>query len=370
MKVATILGTRPEIIRLSKIIPLLDGLLGKDHQVFHTGQNFSPELDSAIAAELGLRAPDVRVEAGGGTFAEQLAIFLPRLEAWLRDFRPDRFLVLGDTNSSIGALIAARLGIPVYHLEAGNRCHGPQSPEEINRRAIDHVSTVHLCYSERARMNLVAEGLPLARTFVVGNPLAEVLASQPIPMLPEIRALKADLSLPDGDFLLATMHRAENVDDPERLSAFLGAIQDLCTVQDTRCLLSTHPRTRARLQCLRRGLVPSTDRIVFSDPLPFGDFVALESTAQLVLSDSGTAPEECAILGRPLVVLRDYMERQEVWERGGCILWSPGSPTPLRVAAEAVLYRSDPAAALPLEYVDRPVAATAVRLLLSPVPPC
>ena len=177
MKVATILGTRPELIRLSKIIPLLDKLLGagEGHQVFHTGQNFDPWLDADLWREFGLRAPDVRVEAGGGTFAEQLAIFLPRLEAWLRDFQPDRFLVLGDTNSSVGALIAARLGIPVYHLEAGNRCHGHQSPEEVNRRAIDHTATVHLCYSERARMNLVQEGLPLARTFVVGNPLSEVL---------------------------------------------------------------------------------------------------------------------------------------------------------------------------------------------------
>ena len=292
--------------------------------------------------------------------------------------------ILGDTNSSVGALIAARLGIPVYHLEAGNRCHGHQSPEEVNRRAIDHTATVHLCYSERARMNLVQEGLPLARTFVVGNPLSEVLLDKfaicdrdgrPEPT-PWMRASWERAGLGEPGFL-ATLHRAENVDDPERLVAFLDAIQGLCVVEGTkplpghcddgevRCLMSTHPRTRARLA----GGEAKWPSIRFSDPLHFGEFVALEAIAQLVLSDSGTAPEECIILGRPLVVLRDYMERQEVWERGGCALWSPGSPTSLEVAAGAVLDRSGPPVPVPTEYAARPVAATVARLLLSPVPP-
>ena len=363
MKIATTLGTRPEIIRLSKIIPLLDKLLGDRHGLFHTGQSYDRNMDDAFFEEFGLRAPDVRVEAGGGTFAEQLAIFLPRLEAWLRDFQPDRFLVLGDTNSSLGALIAARLGIPVYHIEAGNRCHGPQSPEEVNRRAIDHTATVHLCYSERARINLIAEGLPLARTFVVGNPLAEVLADRPT-----IAGVGWERIGLDGPGILATLHRAENVDDLVRLVSFLDAIQELCVALDVRCLMSTHPRTRVRLSGLS-GRESTWDRIRFTDPLPFGEFVALEATARLVLSDSGTAPEECVILGSPLVVLRDYMERQEVWERGGCVLWAPGSPTSLLVAAEAVLDRSGPSVHVPSEYAVRPVAATVARLLLSPVPP-
>lgn len=378
MRVATILGTRPEIIRLSKIIPLLDNLLGAGdgHRVFHTGQNYDRELDTAFFEEFGLRDPDVHAKAGGGTFAKQLAIFLPRLEAWLKEFQPDRFLVLGDTNSSVGALIAARLGIPVYHLEAGNRCHGPQSPEEVNRRAIDHVSTVHLCYTERSRMNLVAEGIPLARTFVVGNPLAEVLSGlrqEPRGLLEHVNRRVLDdkaWERAGGGFgrprWLATLHRQENVDAPDRPKAFLDAIQAACDGAGARCLMSTHPRTRAWL----KGQEATWDRIYFSRPLPFGQFVAMEASADLVLSDSGTAPEECAITARPLVILRDYMERQEVLERGGAVLWAPGSPTPLSLAARSVMDPSVLPVPIPPEYAPHPVAATVARLLLSPVPPC
>lgn len=372
MKIATILGTRPEIVRLSKIIPLLDELLGAGtgHRVFHTGQSYDRELDSDLWQEFGLCDPDVRVEAGGGDFSQQLAAFMPPLEAWLRTFRPDRFLVLGDTNSSVGALIAARLGIPVYHLEAGNRCHGPESPEEVNRRLIDHVSTVHLCYSERARMNLVAEGLPLARTFVVGNPLAEVLAGELLDGgEPTLRMLMSWThqgwgSALDEGRVLATLHRAENVDDPKRLQAYLDAIDGLCMGIGARCLMSTHPRTRTRLD----GREGTWERIRFCRPLPFGEFLALEATADLVLSDSGTAPEECAILSKPLVILRDYMERQELLERGVGVLWAPGSPCSLAVAHEAAV-RSDDRVPLSEGHEARPVAATVARLLLSPVPP-
>lgn len=369
IKVATILGTRPEIIRLSKVIPLLDDLLGAGdgHQVFHTGQNYDPELDSAFFEEFGLRAPDVHAQAGGGTFAEQLAIYMPKLEVWLKEFRPDRFLVLGDTNSSLGAVVAARLGIPVYHLEAGNRCHGSQSPEEVNRRIIDHTATVHLCYSERARMNLVAEGLPLARTFVVGNPLAEVLAAnRPSGTTCNGWELAGLPTAGSRARFLATLHRAENVDDPDRLNAFLNAIDGLCCETGARCLLSTHPRTRARLE----GREDTWKTIAFSPPMSFRRFLSLEETADSVLSDSGTAPEECAILRRPLVILRDYMERQELLERGTAVLWGPGSPCSLRIAYEAAIRSAHCCASLPDGYEPRPVAATVARLLLSPVPPC
>jgi len=363
MRVATILGTRPEIIRLSRILPLLDRLLGEGHQVFHTGQNYDVEMDGNLWREFGLRAPDVRMEAGGGTFAEQLAIFLPPLDTWLRGFRPNRFLVLGDTNSSLGSLVAARMGVPVYHLEAGNRCHGLESPEEVNRRAIDHTATVHLCYSERARANLLAEGLPLARTFVVGNPLAEVLASGTWrdPEAPAKQGFRA------GHYLLVTLHRQENVDDPGRLAAFMQALNELCRSLGCPALVSVHPRTRAKFEAA--GLGP-WDRLQLSKPLSFTEFCSLQAAARLVLSDSGTAPEECTMLGRPLVVLRDYMERQEIWERGGCVLWSPESSTPLETAVAAVLDRPGPPVPVPPEYADRPVAATVARLLLSPVPPC
>jgi len=361
MRVATILGTRPELIRLSRILPLLDRLLGDRHQVLHTGQNYDPELDGNIRLEFGLRAPDVQVEAGGRSFAGQLAALLPVVEGWLGRFLPDRFLVLGDTNSSLGALVAARMGVPVYHLEAGNRCHGPESPEEVNRRAIDHTATVHLCYSERARTNLLAEGLPLARTFVVGNPLAEVIASD------SWRDLEAPAKhgFQAGHYLLVTLHRQENVDDPARLAAFMQALNELCRSLGCPALVSVHPRTRAKIESA--GLGP-WDRLQLSKPLSFTEFCSLQATAKLVLSDSGTAPEECAILGRPLVVLRDYMERQEILERGGCVLWTDRSPVSLPDAAAAVL--GGGSGIVPPDHLPRPVAATVARLLLSPVPPC
>ena len=371
MKIATVAGTRPEWIRLSKLIPLLDSLLGNGHRLVHTGQNFSPELDANLFAELDLRRPDLRIESGGESFANQFAVLMPALEDFLARERPDRMVILGDTNSSLGAaIVAARLGIAIYHVESGNRCHGHQSPEEVNRRVIDHTSTVHLCYSERARMNLVAEGLPLARTFVVGNPLAEVLASEfsiegePTPWQSKTWDM-VGLSGPGMRFL-STMHRAENVDDQARLWAFLNALQAACEGENAMCLMSTHPRMRARLN----GTEAAWNRIVFSRPLPFRQFVAMEATADLVLSDSGTAPEECAILARPLVILRDYMERQEVLERGGAVLWAPGYPVSLWMAVRSVMDRSGLPAPIPPEYSVRPVAATVARLLLSPVPPC
>jgi len=369
MRVATILGTRPEIIRLSLLLPLLDDLLGPgNHQVFHTGQNFDAELDGNFWDELKLRPPDFHAGAGGGTFAEQLAGFFPKLENWLGSFQPDRFLVLGDTNSSLGGLVAARMRIPVYHLEAGNRCHGPESPEEVNRHVIDHAATVHLCYSERARMNLVAEGLPLARTFVVGNPLAEVLHRG--------KAMTED---PGGEFFqvhgiaegeqyaLASLHRAENTAG-ERLWDFLSAIDGTAQQLGYRVLMSTHPRLRQRLDAKENGGVWYPN-ISFHKPLPYYDYVKLQRFAEVILSDSGTAPESCAMLRKPLVALRDYMERQELLEAGCCVLWTDRSQISLKAAIKAVQCTSLFPPVIPPEHAPRPVAATVARLLLSPVPP-
>ena len=360
MKVATILGTRPEIIRLSKLIPLLDELC--EHQVFHTGQNRDPELDANFFAELGLRKPDRHVHYGDETFAGQLSHFLPPLEDWLKNFRPDRFLVLGDTNSSVGALIAARLGIPVYHLEAGNRCCGPESPEEMNRKVIDHTATVHLCYSERSRANLLAEGLPISRTFVVGNPLAEILLER-----------DADLYVSASDvagrevekYAVASLHRAENVDD-ERLWDFLAAMNAVAEDMDWQVFMSTHPRTRKRLLiAFGEQRYPN---IIFLKPQPFSIWICLERHADIMFSDSGTAPETCAILRTPLVVLRDYMERQALLEKHRIILWTDRSETTLRAAVDAVLRPSFTLAQTD-EAELRPTAQATARHLLSPVPP-
>jgi UDP-N-acetylglucosamine 2-epimerase (non-hydrolysing) len=367
VKVATILGTRPEIIRLSKIIKKLDSVLGRDnHHVFHTGQNYDRNLDAAFFEELELREPDCRVEAGGGTLAEQLAICLPKLERWLLHFQPDRFLVLGDTNSSVGALIAARLGIPVYHLEAGNRCHGAESPEEVNRKVIDHISTVHLCYSERARMNLIAEGLPLARTYVVGNPLAEMVSLNNPKETGYARhfMLYKKYNVDRDKYILSTLHRAENVDNPERLQAFLDAIQSVALALDMKAVMSLHPRTKGKLGD------QTYDNIIFCAPMPFREFLTLEMGAGLVISDSGTAPEECAMMHKPLIILRDYMERQEVLERGCCALWTDRSQCTLLKVATTLLSQSrdDYHFQAPEEYC-RPVASTVAQILLSPVPP-
>lgn len=313
MKVLTILGTRPEVIRLSRVIPKLDALC--EHVVLHTGQNYDYRLDGLFFEQLQVRQPDHHLQARG-SFGEQIGTILAGCERIMTQWKPDRFLVLGDTNSSLGAIMAKRLGIPVFHMEAGNRCYDDRVPEEVNRRLIDHSSDVLMPYTERSRQNLLREGIEGQRIFVTGNPIFEVL-NHYRPGIDGSRILDA-MGVAPRQYFLATVHRAENVDDPLRLGQIIESFERVVAEHGMPVIVSTHPRTRARLAA--RGEQAGNPLLRFCEPFGFFDFVRLEEQARCVLSDSGTVQEECAILRVPNVTLRDTTERPETIECGSNLL--------------------------------------------------
>jgi len=329
VKIATILGTRPEIIRLSRVIPKLDALC--DHVLVHTGQNADPRLKDVFFDELDVRQPDIYLGASG-TFGEQVGQILRGVEEALIERRPDRVLILGDTNSGLAAVVAKRLGIPVFHMEAGNRCYDDRVPEELNRRIIDHASDVLLPYTERSRANLLREGIASDRIYVTGNPILEVIQHYE-PGIRNSTALSKH-GLAPGGYFLVTMHRAENVDIPERLTALLSALNQVQREHAVPVIVSTHPRTRQRLE--NSPVVNRNSDVRFLDSFGFPDFVALERSARCVLTDSGTVQEECALFGVPNVTLRDVTERPETIECGSNIL-AGADPQRIATCVNAVL---------------------------------
>lgn len=355
MKVLTILGTRPEIIRLSRIIAKLDGLC--EQVILHTGQNFDRNLNEVFFEELGVRQPDHYLGAKG-TFGEQIGTILAATEKVLLKEKPDKFLVLGDTNSSVAAIMAKRLGIPVYHMEAGNRCYDDRVPEEVNRRIIDHSSDVLLPYTERSRQNLLREGIPGHRIFVTGNPIFEVIQHYE-PQTRQSRILET-LGLKEKQFFLVTMHRAENVDIEPRLRAFVESFDRLQREYGFPVIISTHPRTRLRMQAL--GLEAMNPEVKFLDPFGFFDFITLEKQAFCVLSDSGTVQEECAIFGVPNVTIRDVTERPETIECGSGVL-SGAQPEGIQLLVKLATQDSH-AWSAPVEYMKSQVSETVLRVLL------
>lgn len=359
MKILTILGTRPEIIRLSRIIPLLDETVGREnHCLVHTGQNYDLNLYMQFFYDLGLRHPDVQLKMEG-SFGEQVGQILPQIERTLLDFNPDRVLILGDTNSSLAAIVAARAGIPVYHMEAGNRCYDPRSPEEVNRRLIDHASSVLLPYTERSRQNLLAEGIEGRRIFVTGNPIHEVIEHYRDQW--EQPDVLARLGLEAGKFFLVTLHREENVDDAAKLREFLEAFGALAYRYGFPVIFSTHPRTRKRLKEFEHLLNCFDTR--FLDPFSFFDFLALQNQAFCTLSDSGTVQEESCILHTPSVTLRGHTERPETVECGASVL---SGADPERILALVKQATSQPTNwNPPPEYLRTNVAETVVRILTS-----
>jgi len=356
VRLVTVLGTRPEIIRLARIIPLLDD--HAEHLLIHTGQNRDPRLSDIFFSDLGVRQPDVHLGIVATSFGEQVAQIIQGVESELLRIRPDRLLILGDTNSGLAAFVACRMGIPVYHLEAGNRCFDDRVPEEVNRRVIDHSSSVLLPYTERSRANLRREGIASDRIFVVGNPILEVLESQ----RPAISAsdIHARLGVERGGFFLVTTHRQENVDDEDRLRSIIESLLALVRTYDTPLVWAVHPRTSARLESF--GLGATDSRLIITEPLGFADFVALEGTARCVLSDSGTVQEECCILRIPNVTLRDVTERPETLECGSNILSGVAPDDVLRTVALALA--RPPAWTPPAEYMVRNVSETVARVVL------
>ncbi len=311
-KVLTLLGTRPEIIRLSRVIPLLDESC--EHVLVHSGQNFDDRLSGMFFRDLGLREPDRSMGVRGDGFGDQIGQILAGCEEIFRAEAPDTVLVLGDTNTGLGAFVAKRMGIRVAHMEAGNRCFDDRVPEEVNRRVIDHSSTVLMPYTHRSAENLVREGIERRRVYVTGNPIKEVLdhyASQ-IDAADPFSAVGVE----PGKYFLVTAHRAETVDDPARLASLVEALNQTVEKYDLPVVASLHPHTADRMQ--QFGI--EAGKVRFVPPLGLFDFVRLEKEAFCVLSDSGTVQEECCIFGVPTVTMRDVTERPETIECGSNIL--------------------------------------------------
>ena len=356
MRVLSVLGTRPEIIRLSRVIERLDHRA--DLVLVHTGQNFDPALSDVFFEELGVRAPDRFLGVTGDGFAERVGRIFAAIDPLLEEYAPDRLLVLGDTDSALSAYVAKRRGIPVFHMEAGNRCFDDRVPEEVNRRVIDHSSDVLMPYTNRSRDNLLREGIHQSRILVTGNPIKEVLDRHE-EQIGRSKALE-DVGVSRGEYLLLTVHRQETVDFESRLRDLLRGATESARELDLPLVFSAHPRTRSRIEEFG---VPMDDEVVRPyAPFGFFDFVSLERHARCVLTDSGTVQEECCIMGVPTVTVRDATERPETLECGSNVL-SGLDPDAIRGCVELSL--DSPASwEAPAEYLVGDVSRTVANIVL------
>lgn len=357
MKIITVLGTRPEIIRLSLIIKKLDYLANK-HVLIHTGQNFTKTLSSIFFKELGIRDPDYMLYNEQQTLGEQLATMYRELEIIFMKERPDKVLVLGDTNSALSAILAERMGIPVVHMEAGNRCFDWSVPEEKNRRVIDAISTFNLPYTPQSKENLLREGIASNRVYVSGNPINEVLEhhSHKVNDSP----ILSKLQLKKDDYFLVTAHRAENVDTDKNLSEILQGLNNVAKTHGKRMICSVHPRTKSRLEKLKG--IDMHPLVEFHEPFGFFDFVKLEQNATCVLTDSGTVQEECCLFHVPTVTIRKTTERPETVACGSNIVCGVNSSNILR--AVNVMVKQPTKWALPEGYADVDVSDKVVKFLM------
>jgi UDP-N-acetylglucosamine 2-epimerase (non-hydrolysing) len=312
MKVLTICGTRPELIRLNFIIKKLDKYCNQI--LIHTGQNFSKELNEIFFDELQIRQPNYFLNAIG-SFANQISIMFPSLEKIIKKENPDKILILGDTNSSLCSIVAKRMQIPVFHIESGNRSHNSLSPEETNRKIIDHCTNIHLTYTQRSKENLMNEGISLHRIFVVGNPITEIIQYYKVEI--ERSVILKQLKLNNNKYFLVTLHREENVDNEEKLRIFMNSFYLISKEFQLSVLFSCHPRTKNNL---KRFNIEENCNVKIIEPIGFFDFVKLEKNAFCILTDSGTVQEESNILNIPCVILREITERPETIEEGNVMV--------------------------------------------------
>lgn len=331
MRVMTVVGTRPELIRLSLVFDRI-AEAGIDHVLVHTGQNYDPRLSDIFFSELQLPTADVFLGIRSERVGEQIGRIIAESEAAMLEYAPDALLILGDTNSGLSAIAGARRGIPVFHMEAGNRCFDWSVPEEKNRRLIDHVSDWLLPYTARSREHLVDEGIDRARIFVSGNPITEVL--EHFRPAWERSDVLDRLGLSAGGYLLVTAHRQETVDVAARLDALCRGFSLLASELGLPVIWSVHPRTRARL--LASGLALDA-AIRLEEPFGFADFVALEASAACVVTDSGTVQEECSLLHVPAATCRDTTERPETIECGSNVLCGVEQPERMLRCVSAVI---------------------------------
>ncbi len=312
-KIMTIVGTRPEIIRLSRVIPKLDQFF--NHTLVHTGQNFDYELNEIFFDELDLRKPDFFLSAAKDSPADTIASIISSSDALMAEVKPNAILILGDTNSSLSSIAAKRRKIPIFHMEAGNRCFDSRVPEEINRKIVDHISDINLTYSEIAKQHLIREGLPPHQIIKTGSPLREVINFYQ-DKIDKSDVLKRMALLPNQYFLFS-FHREENVDEPENLKKILSTIDALISQYNVPVIVSTHPRTRKRIESLN---ISKHEKIIFNKPFGFIDYINLQVHSKAVLSDSGTITEESSILNFPALNIRETNERQEGFEEGAVMM--------------------------------------------------
>jgi UDP-N-acetylglucosamine 2-epimerase (non-hydrolysing) len=313
LKVATIVGTRPELIRLSRVMAALDRHC--DHLIVHTGQNYDYELNGIFFEDLGLRKPDIFLEAAGETAAETIGNVIARSAQVLAQHRPDAVLVLGDTNSCLAVISAKRLKIPTFHMEAGNRCFDMRVPEEINRRIVDHTADINLPYSQIAREYLLREGLDPQRVIVTGSPMGEVLSAYAARIAAS--DVHSRLGLEKLGYFVVSAHREENIDDPRQFEGLVNILNMLPERFGLPVILSTHPRTRRKIEST--GVLLDS-RVQQMKPFGFSDYNALQMNARAVLSDSGTITEESSILNFPALNIRETHERPEGMEEGAVMM--------------------------------------------------
>ena len=363
--VVTIVGTRPEIIRLSRIIPRLDKSF--NHIFVHTGQNKDPMLNDVFFKDLDLRAPDVFLNVDTTSLGAVLGDTLKKIEAVYLEHKPDAVLILGDTNSAISAVLAKRMHIPVYHMEAGNRSFDENVPEETNRRLVDHVSDFNLPYTEHARRNLLAEGIHPRRIMMSGSPMREVLEHYRSKI--DSSQILQTLGLEAKKYFLVSAHRQENVDSPDRLKDLLNSLKAIHEEWKLPLMVSTHPRTRKQLEAIPG--YKDIQGVTFHEPFGFLDYNKLQLNANCVISDSGTISEESTILGFPAITIRDSIERPEALDFGGMVMTGLREDNVLagiRESLESAAERdSREAQSFPQGYEVADCSARVVKFMLSTI---
>ncbi|WP_167815699.1 non-hydrolyzing UDP-N-acetylglucosamine 2-epimerase [Methanocorpusculum sp. GPch4] len=359
LKVMTIIGTRPEIIRLACVMQELDKYVNQI--IVHTGQNYDYELNEIFFKELEIRKPDHFMNVDTSSLGNVLGGILIKAEEIMRAEQPDAVLILGDTNSSIAGIIAKRMKIPIYHMEAGNRCFDQNVPEEINRKIIDHIADFNLVYTEHARRHLLSEGLQHRRIYLTGSPMYEVLHKYE-DKITSSKVLE-ELGLEDKNYFAVSAHREENVDDPAHLRSILTVLNTLAKEYDVPVIVSTHPRTRKRLESVSD--VEMDPRVRFLKPFGFFDYVHLEMHALCSISDSGTISEEAAVMKFPAVTIREAIERPEALDTGSIIMTGLDADVVLASIALVIdKHGADAKRQIPAEYAVENTAERVVKLVL------
>lgn len=356
MKVVTLIGTRPELIRLSRVIDALDNSV--EHVLVHSGQNYDYELNEIFYEDLNIRKPDFFLDASCEDAIGTIANILGKTDELLKNLRPDAFLVLGDTNSALGAYAAKRQKIPIFHMEAGNRCFDMRTPEEINRKVVDHLSDIHLPYTRMARDYLIREGISPDQIVVTGSPLREVLNYYQ-PKISRSNII-SELGLKEHRYFLVSLHREENIDDILKLEKWIEQLPKISETFDMDIVVSAHPRLRKRMESLNDK--PDRERVRFMRPFRFTDYVSLQTKAYCVLSDSGTLAEEAAMLKFPALSLRSVTERPEGIEYGAMIMSTPDF-NHMRLAIELAVSTAKDIAEVP-DYKRTDVSSVIVKTIL------